>query len=123
MKLAACCRTIALAAFVAVNGVSIDAALAAPPAPTSIVRLAFEFESTFQPGVWSGWALGSVSNSAAYIVEITPLTNPTSGYFTHAIQQEFDDIGSSGWRDVARIQFNGTAAVTANVRIYAVVPK
>jgi hypothetical protein len=123
MKLAGSFKAITLAAFVAANGMAFNSSIAAPPAPTSVVRHFMEFQTVFQPGVWNGFALGSASITAGYIVEVTPLTNPTAGYFTHAIQQEFDDVGSAGWRDVARIQFNGTGAVTANVRIYAVGPK
>jgi hypothetical protein len=123
MNLAAYRWTVTLAALCAMNGLPVISALAAPPPPTATVRLTFEFEAVFQPGIWNGWALGSAASTAGYIVEVTPLSNPTAGYFTHAIQQEFDDIGASGWRDVARIQFNGTSAVTANVRIYSVSPK
>jgi hypothetical protein len=123
LKLAGSFKAITLAAFVAANAMAFNSSIAAPPAPTSVVRLFMEFETVFQPGVWNGFALGSASNTTGYIVEVTPLTNPAAGYFTHAVQQEFDDIGSTGWRDVARIQFNGTGSVTANVRVYSVGPK
>jgi hypothetical protein len=123
MKLATYRWTVTLAALCALSGLPVTLAFPAPPAPTATVRLTFEFEAVFQPGIWNGWALGSAASTAGYIVEVTPLTSPTSGYFTHAIQQEFDDIGASGWRDVARIQFNGSGSVTANVRIYTVGPR
>lgn len=123
MSLTLFVRNAAFATFLSLGLAGANLAIAAPPASSSVVRLAIEFEAVFQPGVWNGWALGSASNTGGYIVEVTPLTNPAAGFFTHAIQQEFDDIGAAGWRDVARIQFNGTGPVTANVRIYSVGPK
>jgi hypothetical protein len=110
---------------VAASTIGLEAAKAAPPS-TAIVRLATQFDFTFQPGVWHGFALSSAGDSAQYLVEVSPLAAPSvgGGYFTSVVQQEFDDTGMFGWRDVARIQLLGaTVPVAANVRIYAIGPK
>jgi len=125
----ACCSVktiwLALAVTVAIGAVGSKSADAAPPT-TITTRLVSDFVFTFQPNAWTGFAIGAASNSAGYVIEVSPTTDPgvDGGYFTHVVQQEFDTIGTTGWRDVARIQLLGsTVAVNANVRIYAVGPK
>lgn len=85
-------------------------------------RLIADFTSTLQPGVLHGFSLGLASVTRGFVVEVSPLDPSDNGAHVVAfVQPEFD---GSNWNDVVRVQLlAASAAVNANIRVYALVPR
>ena len=79
-----------------------------------------EFDTTLEPGIWHGFALGPCSDKCAYIAEISPLETSNNGAFVekYVIQPEFN---GRLWQDVLRATIPNTQKkLKVNLRIYKI---
>jgi hypothetical protein len=77
-----------------------------------------DFDVQLQPGVRHAFALGPSSANRGYVVEVTPSSGALDGSAVTAFAEP--EFNGSHWIDVVRVQLlSASAAVTANVRVYA----
>jgi len=81
-------------------------------------QVATSYELAAEPGVWYGVALGSASDRAVYIVDVTPLIYAEKQVERYTVQPEFD---GRTWNDVVRVSISADRPpTTLQVTVYLV---